>query len=568
MITGQKSINVMWMSMVFSRSTWTLNLEDMFTVLLARVQELGGLIVNSVTIYQWNKDSDDLPDDTVAVVTNNDKTVRIFSLTSFKTLHTLEFPKAMNHATISPDGTLLVSVGDEERVYFHKLIRSKHADSILDSGQFEWKSCAKFKLTAVDDHCFSTAFSPSGRLCAVGSQDGIVTIFETELIASAQEDNDAVMRIMRSSRQGIMDGAVRSMCFSPEPWDLLIWAEDRGRICVADIRPASQWRQVVNINPKADDVDRAVVTDLADSLIDPELRELNSQADFIRRYHGELDAQDGDAAISFVTELIQASSERRRLQRQARSQDEEIGALTERERQLLDALRISRERMNARERRESQDRNSPFSISYLRPPSAGHDSGTTSSLLAADDYLALPSANSGSRDSTSGASSRRDYSRDHNNDRPRTGDHPYEPRRRRSVILSHSLTEPSSTAAADNSGSPRGQTEDTATAADPWRTIEAAMASGPLPNAASRLRREREAAIEASFERRQQNWTRMDVARREGLRNIYSRTPDADGEGLERYGAANLLRRAGRTHDGPGEVGTAGLALSEDGRTL
>lgn len=90
------------------------------------------------------------------------------------------------------------------------------------------------------------------------------------------------------------------------------------------------------------------------------------------------------------------------------------------------------------------------------------------------------------------------------------------------------------------------------------------MQSGPLPDAATRLRREREAAIEANFERRQQQWARMEATRNQRIRQLY----DGGGEGLERY-EVDLLRSARYRNDDPDAgLGTMGLGWSEDGRQL
>ena len=43
---------------------------------------------------------------------NNDKTVKLYSLSENRLLSTLDFPFPMNHASIRPDGEALVAVGD------------------------------------------------------------------------------------------------------------------------------------------------------------------------------------------------------------------------------------------------------------------------------------------------------------------------------------------------------------------------------------------------------------------------------------------------------------------------
>ncbi len=541
-----------------------------------QIQELGKDIVNSVTIHLSPGNGKDLQDELLAVMTNNDCTVRVFSLTQFRELHTLLFPKAMNHASISPDGSLLVAVGDEPHAYFHRRVASGRVQ--LEDGTYllrhEWElvSSPLLQVTGPDEGgmCFTTAFSPSGHICAVGSQEGIITVFDTNLIQAAEDDEDTIYKCFRSSRTSplpISHQAPRSMCFSPAPWDLLAWAEDHGRVCVADVRHAFRFRQTIKLDLDVmdrEEIDRADITDFEDDLIHPELRALTTEARFVRHYREARDAQDDAAALSFATDYIEASAERRRLQREARERgisnpDLFAQGLTERERQLLDTLRTSRERMNERERAEAQQQ-SPFSVNHLPP-------GTF------EEYLGVPTMSSATNSRAS--STLRDYIRERNLERSRTGDRTYQPRRRSSIVLSNNnANESSSSTLAQRIGSSTftaspsrlsNPPTTTTTHTDPWQTIEAAMQSGPLPDAATRLRREREISAEATFERRQQQWARMEATRNQIQR---SRQVYDIGGGLDRY-EVDLLRQARyRAYDPDIGIGTQGLGWSEDGRQL
>ena len=96
-----------------------------------RLRDFGGSTVNSITLFYPHEGSGDVTDGPVAVISyvwsilgacflmqrlmidrNNDKTVRVFSPAQNRLLATLEFPFAMNHASIRPDGKILVAVGD------------------------------------------------------------------------------------------------------------------------------------------------------------------------------------------------------------------------------------------------------------------------------------------------------------------------------------------------------------------------------------------------------------------------------------------------------------------------
>lgn len=95
------------------------------------------------------------------------------------------------------------------------------------------------------------AFSPSSHLCAVGSQTGVISIWDMEIIRQSKDekqDLDPKVHVFRSSRPDIDAGAVRSMAFSPDPWDLLVWIEDTGRAGIADARSAFIRRQILDLD--------------------------------------------------------------------------------------------------------------------------------------------------------------------------------------------------------------------------------------------------------------------------------------------------------------------------------
>ena len=108
----------------------------------------------------------------VFVLRNNDQSVRIFSLTQSGLLDTLEFPDAMNHASISPDGELLLAVGDRHTAFFWKRLRlpGTSSDGVSSYARYKWHEIARLKLSLAElkDSCFSTAFSPSGRTYILG----------------------------------------------------------------------------------------------------------------------------------------------------------------------------------------------------------------------------------------------------------------------------------------------------------------------------------------------------------------------------------------------------------------
>lgn len=350
-----------------------------------KVERIGEEIVNSISIHRV-RDEDAHLDDIVAVLTNNDKTVRLYSLPQGLETTVLDLPFPMNHATISPDGQTLVVVGDVNRAYFF----SRHVRAAppqipkphnrLTSSSIEWTL-----VSVVIPHIsrpdsgpstsgyFTTAWAPNGRLVAVGSEGGFITVFDVDILQDATvEDTEAIVAVVPSSRADLPPphpGAVRSMLFSPDPWDLLIWAEDQGRVCIGDLRTGLKRKQVIYLEPHEEGLRKVTYEDVpadeAMPTISAAARDIDDlQTDLIRRYR---DVPDNAAAVNFA-EYSEAS----RRQRQHRQDLAAIRAfhiqqtrdsttlpilppdnddpqgLTAQEQQILESLRTTRRREEAR----------------------------------------------------------------------------------------------------------------------------------------------------------------------------------------------------------------------------
>lgn len=202
---------------------------------------------------------------------NNDKTVRLFSLTRTKLLQTINHPTCMNYSVISPDSRILAAVGDENFAYFYRIVRDSGRVDYGDHGQrlsgWTCKFICRIELplsttmrSSDDGSCFTIAFSPASHLCAIGSQAGLISVFDVESILQNKEDAQCKLQVFRSSRPDSDAGAVRSMAFSPEPWDLLVWVEDMGKFGIADVRSGFLRRQVVDLDKDGLDVERVRTT--------------------------------------------------------------------------------------------------------------------------------------------------------------------------------------------------------------------------------------------------------------------------------------------------------------------
>ena len=368
-----------------------------------KVERIGDEIVNSISIHRV-QDEDAHLDDIVAVLTNNDKTVRVYSLPQSLETRVLDLPFAMNHATISPDGQTMIAVGDYNKAFFFRReilssppqIHKPH--NRLTSSSLGWTLTSVVDLRYGDAEStrgfFTTAWSPNGRLVATGSEGGYITVFDVDMLVDADlDDRDAVVAVVPSSRPDVANpypGAVRSMMFSPEPWDLLVWAEDQGRVCIGDLRTGLKTRQVVSLDPKDKDLDRIVLDELEPESNDFSVRDLDElEQEFLSRYRN---AGDNATAANFANDYIEArrrtrvhqiQSQRqetanaqqagqsarddgntrlRQMRERRRMNGEDPQGLTPQEQVILDTLRATRQREEAR----SQGGN-PRTVNYTTP---------------------------------------------------------------------------------------------------------------------------------------------------------------------------------------------------------
>ena len=617
-----------------------------------KVERIGEEIVNSISIHRIQDEEAHL-DDIVAVLTNNDRTVRIYSLPSCRETKCKDIPFAVNHATISPDGQILVAVGDFNQAYFYKRVIMEDPPQIpkphnrLTSESLDWKRICKVTLhVTVPDTTvgyFTTAWNPSSSLVAVGSEGGYITIIDRHILEDDgwDEDNrdEAVVAVVPGSRADFPSphpGAIRSMVFSPDPWDLLIWSEDQGRVCVGDLRTGLRSRQVIDLEPKDEamrrfqmeipEVDETTMPSLA--TLPTHLDEL--EADLLRRYRA---APDNASAVNFATEYIEARR-RQREHRQAlaaarqqitqannrarltaaEAMENDPQGLTAREQQILETLRTTRQREEARSNGQI-----PRSVNYTTPdmfthpgsgrsgrdtPSSESTSRPISEILssvqeampalerihATDPQLTSHTAEED--DSLPPLSSTRDALAAWNSS---GADLPPLPHvtgfRTRAAAESSS----SSSRRRQQNAVPDGVPEADGNDENPWTTIEEHMGRGPLFEGSARAsatsplpaerERDRDAEREARRERYESLQNDLDTQRRIAAsaarnRERWRASRLAGSTGAERARSAaypdgyeGLIRRSqmrGWGNPTGREIGvrTAGLAMSPDGSTL
>lgn len=239
-------------------------------------------------------------------------------MTRSKVLKKLGHPACMNYAIISPDSSLLAAVGDESSAYFYSLTRDLSTVVSTETGEklsgwtLDRILCIEMELgpKIEDKCCFTIAFSQSNRLCAIGSQSGVITVFDVRSIqepAVTPSNKSPIVCYFNSSRSCFHGGAVRCMSFSPEPWDLLVWLEDKGHAGIADVRQDFMRRQILefdaNESNDVEEVDTEPIIDestesmfAVDRQPSPELyHDLDSRA-LLDSVEGNLDDQGGDGS--------------------------------------------------------------------------------------------------------------------------------------------------------------------------------------------------------------------------------------------------------------------------------
>lgn len=377
------------------------------------VDVLGGEIVNSMSIHYLLNEGD-APDEPVVLISNNDKTVKIYSLVQRQVLTTLQHRVPVNYAALSPDSTVIAAVGDSDEVHFYRRRLADEPNGGMGSEnkypKYDWRLFAAPVVPTgdpvYDDHSFAVCFSPSGHLCAASSQGGSISVFDMEQLLHNcdQPAESAIICSFRSSRPTLW-GCVRSMTFSPEPWDLLAWAEDHGRVGLADLRRHFVRRQILELNKQ-----KVEIVEVEDGT-PTAYRGLSLKEKLKQQHSTRLRSMRELSARGSTADLPSASPQLGAAQRRQSRQDlltyHQGLDLDARERSVIDALETTIDDV------EHLATSRPYSVNYTSSPRFRPSATSTDPRREYDMQLLNP----GSRSSSS-----------------RT----YPPRRRASVVLSES----------------------------------------------------------------------------------------------------------------------------------
>ncbi|PSK34119.1 hypothetical protein B9Z65_8445 [Elsinoe australis] len=592
-----------------------------------KVERIGEEIVNSISVHQIHDDEAHLHD-VVAVLTNNDKTVRIYSLAHSVETSVLKLPDPMNHATISPDGRTIAAVGDVNTVFFFKRYMRQDPPQIpkphnrLNMSSAGWHQAITYQLFVpgpdTQKGYFTTAWSASGHLLAVGSEAGYITVFDMDTLDESRGQDVETARLVTvpSSRPNLVGnswpGAVRAMVFAPDPWDLLIWAEDQGRICVGDLRYGLKSKQIIDLDPKDATLDRLQIEDLEpEEAPDDARRLLELEEEYIQR---RLREQEADSDVRLTDGQLRQRNLRlpRLVSRFGDSAysilENDPQGLTADEQRILESLRTTRQR------EEELSQGAPRSVNYT---SASLFDSSRYQRRDGSDWRSLSGTRSDSFPELSRSSSRYVTNPDPQDGQAASSTsrlHSLQDQQDQLILLQQQNRRRLLVARQASDAEQRSRPETTravpphALRADeqprsnrdddegPWRVISNAMnlARGPLFEGGSAEDRE------ASEERERLDHRRALIQQRERLRNLQRnldastgargevadsnagfqsryeliRETNHDPRGFE-AGWELLRRRSARrtgvlTHLTGLEVGvrTAGLAVSRDGRTV
>ncbi|KAK9482082.1 hypothetical protein V1527DRAFT_477527 [Lipomyces starkeyi] len=227
--------------------------------------ELGGYINNSITLLKPGAAS------VSALVCNNDHTLRMLDIndSSYTVIDTLQLPVPLNHASISPDRKSIIACGDSAHLFvFHPEERKRNNEASDEATRVDSLASLKWTRTATlatsADAGFSTAFSPSGVLFAVASQDGLASIYDSRYLSASLSSTylstrnvPKPMKYIESTRPHEIPGAFRCLKFSTGPENLLLISEQSDRVHVVDTRRFED-RQILDISNTVNDPIRSM----------------------------------------------------------------------------------------------------------------------------------------------------------------------------------------------------------------------------------------------------------------------------------------------------------------------
>lgn len=204
-------------------------------------------------------------------VCNNDQSVCIMSVPNMERIATLRMPAAINHgkcgcerglcvdgltdlcpitASVSPDGRMMLMVGDNGMVYLYEITASDdykqmavYQGNVLLLAYSSHFIHTLYIKSASEEPALSCAWNQSSEKFAVTSQDGIMSIW--------QVGNPEPLHKIASTETRKTRKAPRAIQFSKGPLDLLAYSEHVSTVNIIDTR-TFETRQLVRLSPRRD----------------------------------------------------------------------------------------------------------------------------------------------------------------------------------------------------------------------------------------------------------------------------------------------------------------------------
>ncbi|KAI9260798.1 WD40-repeat-containing domain protein [Sporodiniella umbellata] len=150
------------------------------------------------------------------LVSNNDSSIRVFSVPDLNLIDTINFKTPVNNTCVSPDGEKMVAVGDDNSV---------HLFNISFSGKYELVRT----MTVSKDANFSVAWNHASDKFAVSSQDGSVYVWDIR--------HTSPLARFKGVNPSATKGAIRCVKFTQSGGiDLLAFTEHASHVHIVDAR--------------------------------------------------------------------------------------------------------------------------------------------------------------------------------------------------------------------------------------------------------------------------------------------------------------------------------------------
>eukprot|EP00736_Rhodelphis_marinus_P000943 Rmarinus@m.18191 len=168
--------------------------------------------------------------ETRLLVSNNDETIKVFSLQTMDEVATIQCGVAINYSAVSPDGKHMVAVGDSDHTF------------LFDTNGYKLMSTLK----ETGDAGMCSAWNAASNQFAIASQEGKVIVWDLRMLR--------VLAKLEAKQTAPVKRACRSLRFSPSSAiDLLTFTEHVSYLHVVDARTYND-HQVIRTCPQESDI--------------------------------------------------------------------------------------------------------------------------------------------------------------------------------------------------------------------------------------------------------------------------------------------------------------------------